>query len=256
MAKKKAMDEIKNKRAKKKLGEGNLSPLSSGESGEILDDEYMNDDDSDFSGPESPGRKKDDKQKPKLEKKKDSRKSSFTSNSERALSDSEEEDTNRKKETTQITLSEIEKIHLQRNFFEKYIDIPNFDINVKDCFVKINMSSNKGHNVSSGYLLGQIKEVVELKDKSYIFNGKPCIKYLHIVHANQEKALSISISSNNPLQESEFNVWRNRMIKHTLPFPTTDDIKNCILNINKIKNYQFSNEERINIVNQKKDQKN
>jgi hypothetical protein len=111
-----------------------------------------------------------------------------------------------------LNIYEVDKIKLTRAFIEKYHDTPIFDQMVKGAFVKINI--NDGSKSSqSGYLLGQIKEVVENPERSYPFMNKRVVKYLNVAHANLEKQFTFTVISNSNINEYEFKLWFDRCEK-------------------------------------------
>lgn len=115
------------------------------------------------------------------------------------------------KKPSQISLNDIQRIFIKRSFIESNWDLPMFESAVKDSFVKINMSANR--NSSNGYLLGQIKSIVDIPDKPYEFRGKTITKYLSVSHANSNKNFTYFVISNSQLTEQEFTTWYNRMEK-------------------------------------------
>jgi len=116
-----------------------------------------------------------------------------------------------KRAISQISINDIQKILIKRLFIEKNYDLPMFDSTIKDAFVKINMNTNRAS--VNGYLLGQVKEVIDIPDKPYIFLGKKITKYLSVSHACSNKNFTYIVVSNSPLTELEFNTWYSRMEK-------------------------------------------
>jgi len=119
------------------------------------------------------------------------------------------EDNNKK--VLQISLNDIQKVFIKRSFIENNYDLPMFEQTVKDTFVKINLGTNR--NSANGYLLGQIKSVVDIPDKPYQFRGKTITKYLSVTHARSNKNFTFFVISNSNLNEQEFETWYNRMEK-------------------------------------------
>lgn len=120
-------------------------------------------------------------------------------------------DDNPKKPLSQISMNDIQKILIRRTFIEKNYDLPMFDSTIKDAFVKINMSA--GRSSANGYLLGQIKAVIDMPDKPYKFMGKQITKYLSVSHATSNKNFTYFVISNSPLTDQEFQTWYSRMEK-------------------------------------------
>ena len=116
----------------------------------------------------------------KEDKHRSKHKKSFESNGDESSLSVDDEDKPVKKESTNITLEDIKKIVLNRNFFEKYYFYPNFDEKVKGAFVRINLSSTD-QNLSNymGYSIFEIEQIVT-KDKSYDFAGNKCNKIMKL----------------------------------------------------------------------------
>ena len=139
-----------------------------------------------------------------------------------------------------------------------------FDSSIKDSFVKINMSGNRSS--TNGYLLGQIKNVIEIPQKPYLFMGKTINKYLSVSHANSNKNFTFFVISNSPLTENEFRIWYNRMekvkifnflnkIQNKCELPNIERINEVYNSIKKINDKSFTKEELIEIINLKKESK-
>ena len=179
-----------------------------------------------------------------------------------SLSNSEEDKKSKTKaKSIMITLPEIESVKITRQFCEKYWDLPIFNDNIKDTFVRINMYSSKlnshssSNSNSTGYCLGQIIEIKENKAKPYTFNSKQCYKYINVKHANQEKQFTFQVISNSSINESEFNQWKKHMEENSLAFPTEEVIKAINENILKITNFKYSDEQLNEIIIKRKKEK-
>lgn len=161
---------------------------SDSESGEVED----GDDDLDFDGNSS---------------------SSSNESSYSSLSLSENEK-GKKKDLTSVSLTDIERVKISRNFIERNYEVPTFDMCIIGCYVKINICVGTSRaNANNGYLLGQITDVVNNSEKPYLFSNRQVTKYIKVTHANQEKVFSFNVISNSPISESEFKIWRDRMEK-------------------------------------------
>jgi hypothetical protein len=109
------------------------------------------------------------------------------------------------------------------------------DKKIEGCSVKINIH-NKSSNGSLGFMLVQIKNVVDDKEKpTNMITGRPCTKYSNLAHANQEKAVAFNIVYNSQLTEVEFRIWRDRMERLEVLLPNLEQIKTFIENIECIK---------------------
>ena len=262
--KKDALEEIKLRRSQKMnrdivinkqdLDENFSSFSSESEAGEVNEDEdfKMGDHKDDSSDEDyiasddlaSLGKSKD-KQAKNLKK-------TRSDSSSYSLSSSDEDEKKKKKESF-LSQNEIERVRITRSFIEKYHEIPIFDKKMEGCFVKINIHS-KSSNGGSGYLLAQIKSVVDNREKpAYMMAGRPCTKYLNVAHANQEKAIAFNIVSNSLLTEVEFRIWRDRMERLKVLIPKLEQIKAFMENIESIKNYKYSQEELNEIINRKRE---
>lgn len=176
-----------------------------------------------------------------------------------SLSDSEDDRKKPKKEVVfNVSLNDIEKVKITRQFCERYWDIPIFDENIKDTFVKINIYAGKSSSSTSGntgYILGKIKEIQTNTSKPYVFIGKQCVKYINVVHANREKLFTFNVISNSSLTENEFNQWKSHMESHKLELPSKDSLHELAAQIIKIKNFKYSNEELSMMINKKMEEK-
>lgn len=187
--------------------------------------------------------------------------SSLHSDAESLSNSEEDKKTKTKTKSIMITLSEIESVKITRQFCEKYWDLPIFNDNIKDTFVRINMYSSKlnshssSNSNSTGYCLGQIIEIKENKAKPYTFNSKQCYKYINVKHANQEKQFTFQVISNSSINECEFNQWKKHMEENNLPFPNEEVIKNINDNILKITNFKYSDEQLSEIIIKRKKEK-
>ena len=151
-----------------------------------------------------------------------------------------------------ITENEINKIKLDRKFFEKYYEKPIFNEYVKGAFVKINISTNAG---TSKYILGTIKEIIIKQDKQYKFGNHKINKYVNVSHANKDKVFNFNYLSNSEATENEVNTWKTHMENHKLPLPTEENIKQISDNIKKVSDYCYSNAEINEMLNKKKETK-
>lgn len=252
-----ALKAIKNKRTMRRNQESqkgngdNVSSFSSdSESGEV-DDESGSKSDSDYSSDDDysgDSRKQGKKNRAKVKRSRSNSSSSFSGLSEIS------EDISKQKEKFTLSINDVEKARLSRTFITKYWELPVFDQKAKGCFVKINITAKATSN-NTGYLLGQVKDIIENKEKPYTLENKQCSKYLLVTHGLQEKPIGFNIVSNSPLTEIEFRVWKDRMEKYNIELPTMEKIRICVQNIEDIKNYQLSNEEFRRMMEKKKDLK-
>ena len=119
--------------------------------------------------------------------------------------------------------------------------------------MKINYNARS--NSSSGYILGEIKNIIENKDKPYSLGNKPCTKYLVLAHDGQNKPISFNIVSNANISDLEFRIWKDKMEKCKVPLPSIDGLKKCLDNMDKIKNYIYSTEQFQEMINKKREMK-
>ena len=157
-----------------------------------------------------------------------------------------------KKEESSITLEDIEKIVLTRNFFNKYYNYPIFDENIKGALIRVNWSSlgqeNIGYDESNGYAIGEIDQIVIKENQPYNFNGNKCTKYIKLMISDSDKEIEFTVISNSKILEDELKSWK----KNRQKMPTIEEINHVEQNINKIKEYILKGEELNNILNKKK----
>ena len=157
-----------------------------------------------------------------------------------------------KKEESSITLEDIEKIVLTRNFFNKYYNYPIFDENIKGALIRVNWSSlgqeNIGYDESNGYAIGEIDQIVIKENQPYNFNGNKCTKYIKLMISDSDKEIEFTVISNSKILEDELKSWK----KNRQKMPTIEEINHVEENIKKIKEYILKGEELNNILNKKK----
>ena len=126
-----------------------------------------------------------------------------------SLSWENEEDKQMKRETRNISLEEIEKIRLNRDFFAKYYNYSIFDENVKGAFIRINLSSmGKGIDFNySGYDIGEIETIIINENRPYNFMGNKCTKYIKLKYSTSDDQFNFKVISNGKILEEELNRW-------------------------------------------------
>lgn len=204
-------------------------------------------DDYEYSDSEEPGELSENKNRSKRKK---TINSGVGDGEDSELTLNNDDDKQIKKETPTITLEEIEKIRLKRDFFLKYYNYPQFNELIKGAFIRVNMSSTgKTSNMInnySGYNLGEIEEILTNEKDPYKFEGNQCTKYVKLKTSN--KYIKYNNISNSNILEQELKNW----INEKLPIPTPEDIATIQKNIETIKNYKLKDEEYNNIINQNK----
>ena len=171
---------------------------------------------------------------------------------ESSLSMEIDEDKQVKGETRNITLEEIEKIRLNRDFFAKYYNYSIFDENVKGAFIRINLSS-MGKVIDfnySGYDIGEIETIIINENRPYNFMGNKCTKYIKLKYSTSDDPdlFNFKVISNGKILEVELNRW----LKDKEKLPSSEDIALVQQNIAKIKSHMLTNDELNNILAQKK----
>ena len=204
-------------------------------------------DDAQFSDTEEAGEIKNDSKSRSRRKKTEN----LDSDNESIIS--LEDDKQIKKEESAITLEDIEKIVLTRNFFSKYYNYPIFDENIKGALIRVNWSSlgqeNMGYDESSlGYAIGEIDEIIIKENQPYNFNGNKCTKYIKLMISDSDKLIDFTVISNSKILENELKNWK----KNRQKMPTNEEILIVQQNIKKIKEYTLKVEELNNILNKKK----
>jgi len=137
---------------------------------------------------------------------------------------------------------------LSRFRMEKWCHSPFFADVAKGAFVRINIGQNNGEPV---YRICEIRDVVET-GKVYNLGLTRTNKGLRLNHANNERVFRLEYVSNNEISETEFQRWREAMIKQGVSLPTLDDLENKIKEIEKRKHYVYNNNDITKIVQEKK----
>lgn len=188
---------------------------------------------------------------------KNSSKRKKSSNSENdnlsELSDNDDDDKQVKKEAPTISLEDIEKIRLTRDFFLKYYSYPNFKERIKGAFVRVNMSSVKSNpffSGRSGYIIGQIVEIITIENKPYNFMGNKCTIYIKL--SEKGRHFNFKVISNSAILEDELTEYCNSCYKEKEQLPTNEQISEIQKNIESIKKQNLKPEEINDILNQKK----
>lgn len=151
-----------------------------------------------------------------------------------------------------LDMTEIEKIRISRMFFEKFHDQKGFDDIVKGCLVRLNFG-NKKTNIS--YMLAIIKDVINVPDEPYRLNDKTYIKYFIGKHADLEKKFPFTYISNGSIEQAEFEKWKLRMSKSGLDLPDQSYVKTKETEIERLVNYNPSNNEVLQNIDEKRKNK-
>ncbi|GMM53023.1 Rtf1 protein [Starmerella bacillaris] len=122
----------------------------------------------------------------------------------------EEKDTLSKQ---QITLSDANKLRWGRDLFGRYAQYPDFEHYVQNCFVRVNIGTNRRGEVV--YRMGVVKRVVSAKP--YDLNGRTVDEALVVAAGSSERQVGFHICSNAPISSSEFEYWLNTMKEAKLP---------------------------------------
>ena len=205
----------------------------------------INDDDNySIESEESGEIKNDDKNYSKRKK------TNNSDDNESSISMSYGDDKQVKKEAPSITIEELEKIRLNREFFIKYYNYPIFDENVKGAFIRVNLSSMGIKNLTddfSGYAIGAIDKIIIDNNKPYNFMGNRCYKYVKLL-LTDEHNFDFKVISNSKILDVDLKRWLNEKQK----ISTSEEIQQIQQNIEAIMKYELKTEELNNILNQKK----
>lgn len=170
---------------------------------------------------------------------------------ESVLSFNNDDDKLIKKEAPTITIEELEKIKLNRDFFVKYYNYPIFDENVKGAFIRVNLSYVGGTkdltDDYSGYTIGAIEQIIIDNENSYNFMGNKCNKYVKLLLSGNS-VFDFKVISNSKILDDDLKRWINDKQK----IPTSEEIKQIQEKIDEIVKYKLKTEELNNILNQKK----
>ena len=204
----------------------------------------INEDEHSFESEESGEIKNDDKNYSKRKKTLNS------DDNDSSLSIINSGDKQTKKEIPSITIEELEKIRLKREFFVKYYNYPNFDEKVKGAFIRVNLSYMGIKDLTgeySGYTIGAIDKIIIDNNKPYNFMGNRCNKYVKLL-LSDDSNFDFKVISNSKILDDDLKRWLNDKQK----IPTSEEIKQIQQNIDNIVNYNLKTEELNNILNQKK----
>ncbi|KAK7205364.1 hypothetical protein BZA70DRAFT_154180 [Myxozyma melibiosi] len=114
----------------------------------------------------------------------------------------------------ELTVEDLNRIRIGRTLFAKYCHYPEFDRTAAECFVRVNISNSQ----VSAYRVCQIKSVVE--SKSYQFLNRTVNTSLLVTHASAEKLFEMSVCSDKPFSEDEFQTWKKAMKRDGLALPS------------------------------------
>ena len=204
----------------------------------------INEDEHSFESEESGEIKNDDKNYSKRKKTLNS------DDKDSSLSMNYSDDKQTKKEIPSITIEELEKIRLKREFFVKYYNYPNFDEKVRGAFIRVNLSYMGIKDLTgeySGYTIGAIDKIIIDNNKPYNFMGNRCNKYVKLL-LSDDSNFDFKVISNSKILDDDLKRWLNDKQK----IPTSEEIKQIQQNIDNIVNYNLKTEELNNILNQKK----
>lgn len=169
----------------------------------------------------------------------------------------DEEDEKTLEEDSKITdIEDIEKIRISRKLFETYHSHKLFKETIKNCFVRVNLGGK--HSVGSQsetYIVAVIKDIVESPGESYKISDKTYSKYFIAHNGESEKKFSFNFISNSPFEKFEFEKWITRMERNNIQLPKKAFIRKKEEDIEKMKNYEFTTEEILNDINEKRAEK-
>lgn len=162
--------------------------------------------------------------------------------------DDENDDKQNKQESENITLEDMKKIILTRNFFEKYYLYPNFDEKVKGAFIRANFSFTGDSNqpIYSGYQIDEIEQII-IKEKPYDFAGNKCTKNIKL--KNSGNIVNFMFISNGDILEEELNKLKSGEKPNV---PTKEELGKILKNIDEIRSKKLTQEEISEIITQKR----
>ena len=240
------VDELNRRKERNELLNDKKDKPNDNKKNKIYDDEHSS------SDSEESGEIKNDR--------KNSSKRKKTINSDQdecsVLSIGNEDDKQIKKENRTISLEDINNIKLDRNFFLTYYNYPIFDEKVKGAIIKVNLSSLRSDDYSTGYEIGEIDKIVINENSVYNFMGNRCnkyvklkLKYVPLDKVEENDGLyNFKVISNSKISEEELNRW----IPDAEKIPTSEDISQIQKNIKDIIEHKLTPEELNNILTQKK----
>ncbi|KAJ1674269.1 RNA polymerase-associated protein rtf1, partial [Spiromyces aspiralis] len=118
------------------------------------------------------------------------------------------------------TQQDLMSICLTRDQLVNWIYSPFFKSTVVGCFVRVNM----GNRSPTAYQIAEIKAVVE-NTEPYCVNGVMTDKRLSLKHGKQTNDLVITIISNSPFTESEFEEFERTLKSERVKRPTLEHVQ-------------------------------
>lgn len=155
-------------------------------------------------------------------------------------------------EDQRLTVEDINEICLKRAFLEQKCEEPYFDSKLEGFFVRVGMTGTSDKRV---YLLTQVVSVKELP-KRYTLGSKKTNKYLILGIGTSTKQFSMDVVSNSPVDADEFSRWIKQMEKFKLPVMTKQQAQDKALELHKLKNYVYTEEEINRMIEKRKKARN
>ncbi|KAK9451286.1 uncharacterized protein V1518DRAFT_369958 [Limtongia smithiae] len=139
-----------------------------------------------------------------------------------------------------ITVHDINAVRIGRTLLSKYCHYPEFDRFATDCFVRINIGFNKEKQIEI-YRVCQIKGLID--SRTYTFLNRTVNQNLVVTHAAAERSFEMSICSDKPFTEEEFETWKRAMKKENLPLPTKRLLDGKFAQLQKMREHVLSADE-------------
>ncbi|XP_057315858.1 RNA polymerase-associated protein RTF1 homolog [Hydractinia symbiolongicarpus] len=225
--KKKAINELKQKRIEKKE---KMEALMSKKEPLTTKDVYSDDDDDEEEDDEDNNKEEEDSDKSSVE---------FASDDE----DAEEERLSQQIETRE----QLEDIRLSRHKLEQWVHLPFFTRVISGCFLRMGIGNHDGRAIY------RVAEIIDVTETSKVYNlGKTRTnKGVKVRHGLQERIFRMEYVSNQAFTDSEFQKWKEEMKLVELPLPTLRQVKEKSADISTSKAYSYKDDDIEAIVKEK-----
>lgn len=148
-----------------------------------------------------------------------------------------------------LSCAELEKVRVSRLLFEKYHSHKYFQLAFKGAYVKLNLGGGGQKKQALSYMIAEIKDIFSVQEEPYKINEATYNTYFTAKHGESEKKFAFSFVSNSNFEEFEFTKWKQRLSKAGIPLPDRITVNQKEQDIEKMKNYVYSHEEKLKTIN-------
>ncbi|EEB09710.1 RNA polymerase II associated Paf1 complex [Schizosaccharomyces japonicus yFS275] len=148
-----------------------------------------------------------------------------------------------------VTLDDVNTIRLGRKHIVKYMFHPLFESCTVGCFVRVKIGERHGESV---YRLCQIKGISKGK-KAYRVEGSLTNVMLECTHGRYRRAFDISVLSNEPFSQHDFDRWQHQLEEDHLRPPRKDFFKKHLEGLQRMASYILNDTEVSEVVRIKRE---